>query len=428
MNNLPSVEVSRPPSVLGPFLSFSATSLPVSGRIRAGKKVLSKAAASIPRAKQIFDSGVAAGKSSGAIENEIVREVGGFETSPLVPVNSIEFFVNRRDFTNPDNADEILRLYGAGGVLREFPVVFPINDVKLAMKHGFEAHTASGLENWSEELQDGSMACVMYEPIAPGGKHKRFGTRDTKIVGPCNPKICPMYGNKKCSYVASLRFYVPGIKGHGLIDLRFTSIYAADYARKSLAMAMAVLGRISGTIEGQPIFWISKKEEEVSRIDIKKGKAVRAKHFIIHLEARIDMVRAIVSAERNLPNVAQLTGQDSLHPQLLMDVLDVSDDVSDEDVAPEPSPTNDVAPEPSPTNDVAPEPSPTDVTEPSVNDLRKEVFGIMGKTGKSIPETVEFLTESVGEGWGRNRELLLKAKAVLESMITGRSVITTIGR
>lgn len=56
------------------------------GKIRAGIKVLTKKAASEPRAKAIYDQGVAAGQSFEQIERAITEALPDLKT-PLVPRN-----------------------------------------------------------------------------------------------------------------------------------------------------------------------------------------------------------------------------------------------------------------------------------------------------------------------------------------------------
>lgn len=114
-----------PPTLLGQ----GPVRVPAGGKIRAGIKVLSKKAAEHPKAKAIYERGVAANQSFEAIERAISEEVPELKM-PLIPKNVPWFTVRPDDFPNPGIADEILTTYGedrGDGAKRlyRFPVVFP---------------------------------------------------------------------------------------------------------------------------------------------------------------------------------------------------------------------------------------------------------------------------------------------------------------
>ncbi len=84
--------------------------MPVSGKIRAGLKVLTAKYASDPNASRIYQRGLAAGASWDAIEREIRRQLGlgdDPKASPMRPTNAPYFTVKRSDFTMPEIADRI---------------------------------------------------------------------------------------------------------------------------------------------------------------------------------------------------------------------------------------------------------------------------------------------------------------------------------
>ena len=85
--------------------------IPTGGKIRAGIKVLTKKAAGEPKAKAIYDQGVAAGQSFEQIERAIAEALPNLKT-PLVPRNVPWFTVRAQDFPNPDIARDILEAYG----------------------------------------------------------------------------------------------------------------------------------------------------------------------------------------------------------------------------------------------------------------------------------------------------------------------------
>src|ERR1700724_2767945 len=80
--------------------------IPAGGKIRAGIKVLTKKAAEHPKAKEIYEHGVAANHSFEAIEHAITEAVPELKT-PLIPKNVPWFTVRPDDFPNPEIAKEI---------------------------------------------------------------------------------------------------------------------------------------------------------------------------------------------------------------------------------------------------------------------------------------------------------------------------------
>ena len=99
--------VTAAPTLLGQ----SPARIPTGGKIRAGIKVLTKKAAGEPRAKVIYDQGVAAGQSFEQIERAITDALPNLKT-PLVPRNVPWFTVRGQDFPNPEIAREILEAHG----------------------------------------------------------------------------------------------------------------------------------------------------------------------------------------------------------------------------------------------------------------------------------------------------------------------------
>jgi len=85
--------------------------IPAGGKIRAGIKVLTKKAAEHPKAKEIYERGVAANHSFEDIERAISEAVPELQ-APLIPKNVPWFTVRPDDFPNPEIAREILTAYG----------------------------------------------------------------------------------------------------------------------------------------------------------------------------------------------------------------------------------------------------------------------------------------------------------------------------
>src|SRR6202165_88582 len=95
------------PTLLGQGL----VRIPAGGKIRAGIKVLTKKAADHPKAKEIYERGVAANHSFEAIERAINEAVPELKT-PLIPKNVPWLTLRPDDFPNPEIAQEILTAYG----------------------------------------------------------------------------------------------------------------------------------------------------------------------------------------------------------------------------------------------------------------------------------------------------------------------------
>ena len=112
--------------------------IPTGGKIRAGIKVLTRKAAEQPKARAIYDQGVASGQSFEQIERAIAEALPDLKT-PLVPRNVPWFTVRAQDFPNPEIAEQILEAHGEdrgeGRRLYRFPVVFPTDHWQTVMPH-----------------------------------------------------------------------------------------------------------------------------------------------------------------------------------------------------------------------------------------------------------------------------------------------------
>lgn len=281
--------------------------IPVSGRIRSGIKVLTAAGVKLKGAQEIYDKGVAEGKTWDAIELEIKAANKDFNKSPLTPRNVPYFRVLASDFKMPQAAQALMDEYATDGEacrqLYRFPVIFPMDNWQAIMPHQLRSYTRAGLNFWSEYGPDGERYCKTYEEVAPNtkvyGGRKVMLRRDNAIQdGLCSPEKCPQYQKGECKLGGRFLFYVPGVPGSGAIELPTTSFYSLNNARATLEMVAFLRGgKISGTHDGKPIFWISKAQREISRIDPADGKPKRVKQWLIELEADIDMLSVFQSAE-----------------------------------------------------------------------------------------------------------------------------------
>lgn len=295
---------TQPMTVLG----RGQARIPRGGKIRAGIKVLSKQAAADPRARQIYEDGVRADDSFERIGALIEKALPDMR-NPLVPKNVAWFTVRGCDFPNPEIAAQILDKYGEvreDGVLRlyRFPVIFPADDWQAVMPHELVTWSASEKRYWSEYSADGLVRhCMTHAParMDKGGRRalRRFGARPTQARadnnGVCDPEQCGEFQNRQCNLSGSFLFYIPGIRSIDAFELRTNSFYAMSRAIERLkAIQFMRGGRVSGFLdERRTTFFITKKLLDVAHGD-EHGKTVRSAHWIIELEAPVDVAALLV--------------------------------------------------------------------------------------------------------------------------------------
>ncbi|MEK6294153.1 MAG: hypothetical protein V4793_22765 [Paraburkholderia tropica] len=288
---------------------------PVIGRIRPGIKVLTSAARKNEAAVKLYDTLLAAGESFERIGEEIERRCR--IRNALAPRNVPYFTCRRSDFTNPDVADEILRLYGEdrgeGVKLYRFPVVFAFNDWMANIPNEMATWGTNGRKFFSEYGPDGTRFCRLYakperDPHAQRAQ-RNFGPRqiilrnDEAIPdGVCNPERCPQYQARQCNLSARFIFAVPEIKGLGLMELPTNSIYVLQKAYSAMQTVALARGRLTGTR-----FWISKREFEITRIN-EVGEAVRQSQLLTVLDADIDISALLDGADDHPPALAVAGG------------------------------------------------------------------------------------------------------------------------
>lgn len=289
--------------------------IPTAGKIRPGIKVLTAAAAKNPKAVEAYTAGVAAGKPFNVVEQDIKRACGmkDDDRSPLTPKNVPYFTVRPGDFTMPEMAARLLELYGEdrgeGRHLYRFPAVFPVDSWQVVLPHALKAWSRAGLQFWSEYGSDGRRYCKTHQAVPMDEKSKRarrvFGGRPVVLRdwnnGLCDPEQCPEYQKSVCKLSGELLFYVPGLPGTSALTLPMTSFYAMQGIRQQLELMTYIRGRISGTNNGEPMFAIAKRLEEVSMIDPETGLSKRVKQWITVLEGRADMTRLLDAPEEEEP-------------------------------------------------------------------------------------------------------------------------------
>lgn len=287
--------------------------IPTGGKIRAGIKVLTRRAAENRQAKAIYERGVAAQLSFEEIERKITEAVPELKT-PLVPKNVPWFTVRPGDFPNPAIAQQIMDEYAedrGDGVKRlyRFPVVFPADLWQSVMPHELVAWGANERKFWSEYSADGrERYCTTYAPVPKDDSGRRtiriWGGRKSMRRpdngGLCNPECCPEFQSKKCNLSGRFIFFIPGIKSIDAFELHTNSFYAMSKAIEQFeTLAFMRGGRISGFLDDkQTSFYITKKLREVTHID-EQGKPVRVAHWLIELEAPIDVTALLCASDED---------------------------------------------------------------------------------------------------------------------------------
>ena len=288
--------------------------IPTAGKIRAGIKVLTKKAASNPQVKALYDDGVDNNATFEEIERKIIEAFPGIE-KPLVPKNVAWFTVRPSDFPNPALADQILSLYGedrGDGVKRlyRFPVMFPADRWQAVMPHELACWSRSEKRYWSEYGPDGHMRyCKMHAPARIDAQTRRvlrtFGGRAHQLRpendGRCDPELCPEFQNRLCNLSGRFIFYIPGIKSLDAFELQTNSFYALSRAIERFeTIAFLRGGRLAGFLDrNHTPFFLTKKLREVSHIDLKTGQPVRSAHWIIELEAPVDVSALLIEQDRD---------------------------------------------------------------------------------------------------------------------------------
>ena len=382
------------------------TRIPVGGKIRGGIKVLTQTAAKHKDAPAIYAAGVKAGRTFGQIEKELMEKCK-FEKSPLTPRNVPYFTVRHADFTMPEVADAIMKLYasdrGDGPHLYRFPIIFPVDNWAAVMPHGLNCYTRSEKIFWSEYGADGKRYCKTRgtPQIVGDDKAKRavrpFGGRPVVLRaendGLCVPENCKEYQNRQCNLTGSFLFYIQGIPGSSAIELPTTSFYSMQQARQKLEMVSFITGgRISGTLNGKPIFYITKKQEEVSMLDPETGKPKKVKQWLIGIEADIDMTKIFQAGEARIALPAGEAAAAALEH------LPDPDETGEETAA--------VIAEP----EAKPAETPVEKTDDEkIKAAKRELKDLLDTVGINTDIFIPYAKRTWGEKWAATNETLRKA-------------------
>ncbi len=428
------------PTVLG----SGPIAIPTSGRIRAGVKVLTATFKSNPEAVEIYDSGVAAGHSWDQIERA-VRDATHATKRPLTPKNVPYFSVRGSDFALASTADQIMEMYaedrGDGRHLYTFPIVFPVDTWQAVMPHRLAVHSRNEVLFWSQYGADGVRYCKTYGQVEVDPRNRRavrtFGGRPIILRpdtdGVCNPERCPQYQDRTCNLTGGFVFYVPGIQGAAAIKLPTTSFYSLQQARQKLAIVQATCGKISGLFNGEPIFWMTKRREEVSMIDPQTGKPRRVKQWLIELDAKIDMAEIFRSVDRpELESRGRAASKLLAGPQasdeeetefVLPGTTQTSagQDGADESTASVDGEAN--SPACTPAKEQSDEPDPEPSEPPSLKD---QIFRLLEVLDIDSGQFSLWGEVTFGDGWKQRKSNVESALATLEKAQTDGSIVDSI--
>ncbi|GAB2856123.1 hypothetical protein GCM10027277_25910 [Pseudoduganella ginsengisoli] len=411
------------PLVPATILGRQQMRIPTAGKIRAGIKVLTKAAAANPAIKALYDDGLAHNATFEQIEQKIAERFPDVKT-PLAPKNVAWFTVRPNDFPNPALAGQILAAYGedrGDGEVRlyRFPVIFPADAWQSVMPHELACWARSEKRYWSEYSLDGqTRRCMMFSP-AKVDQHKQravrtFGGRGTQPRpendGLCDPERCPEFQNRQCNLSGRFIFYIPGIRSLDAFELHTNSFYALSRAIERFeAIAFMRGGRIAGFLDrNRTPFYFTKKLREVSHLDAKTGQPVRSAHWIIELEAPVDV--AALLAQQDVESTLRIA--DDAARALQGDVAPMPNDASDSiQVVDMPA---DAAGNTPAATQARQTPSRSTAAAPPANaEGADAVYALGAELGVERARLDAYLDWAWGAGWRRNAQGIKRVQAEL---------------
>jgi len=290
------------------LLGERPASLTVGGTIRGGIMVPSQQAKANGPLMRAYETAVAAGTPYQKI-NADLRKQFNLDGNPLYPVNTPYFVVRPGDFATPEIAGRLLDLYGEdkgeGLHLYRFPIILTVDSWLQVIPHQFSCYTARQRVYWSEYGADGTRYCLTRIPVEPDPRSRRipkvWGGRESVLrnsnEGICEPKNCPEFRAGACKLTGQILFFVPRIPGISALQVKTTSIYSLAQIRDQLnTVAFIRGGRISGLHQGNPIFYLTKKRQTISRVDPKTGEGTRVEQILINLESTLNIAALMEDA------------------------------------------------------------------------------------------------------------------------------------
>lgn len=322
------------------FLSEMVAKQPsfsLSGKIRAGIKVPTKAtlenAGAMAVVKRVHKGEI----SFQAAASEIYRKFG--IKNPFFPRNTPFFSAHPWDMeSGAVAAQKMLDLYGEVRPgdperrLYRFPVVFPdIHkggvDVALGSGLAVRGGGAQTIHYQSRYGDDGVRRCVYLPPIVASrdATRKQFARREFVVRGVCEPDLCPQFAAGECTFAGTLRFYIPGMPGAGGYAMDTGSTIAASEIYLRLASLLEECGYLPNfTPDGRPVFWLTKALKPRSHVDPRSGELKKVEQWVPVLETEIDLTkirmlreqkRALLSAPTAAPSNTDAPASWLMEPQ-----------------------------------------------------------------------------------------------------------------
>lgn len=285
--------------------------IPELGRIRAGIKILKKQyneqthkvdLPPDPKDVKTYNEML----SKGARWDEIEKAIGPDKKgkTKLIPTNVSYFFIRPSDCVNPEHAKKLTELYGDkedGGRVKAFPVVFYSDNIWDILHHEYACWGAESIKYRSQinliiednQIVGAQRLCVAPPPPCPGvrpsGLMREWRPRE-EFEGICTPDKCKEYQNGECNLEGTIRCYIPGLKGHGLWQIKTHSWYGLEeIARVLYDVGKITHGRLRMlSYKGAPVFTLRKVQREIVQIDRASGLPKKRKQWLPILDLNID--------------------------------------------------------------------------------------------------------------------------------------------
>lgn len=222
-------------------------------------------------------------EAEGLPYDDIDKQLGGTPKSgksKLFPSNADHFIIRECDYNRPADAQYILKEFaGDDGKVRRIPVWFPVDDINVAIPHGFMAFDGSSSVRASS-YYEGDTLMLKY---VSKDKNILVPKKGDWVSVPFDPDAPPSDAPSGIDFCGMYRVYIPGIKGLSEIIVPTKSWYGLGDAVAVLRRARSIRGRFNGLLDGKPFLELCKVQQTVKAPDGKKQK-----QWIITLECSVD--------------------------------------------------------------------------------------------------------------------------------------------
>ncbi len=325
--------------------------MPELGRIRAGMKILKKGCSDKDRA--IYAKGLAEGKRWDEIEAELGPDAQN--KTKLIPTNVGHFYLRKGDCVNPQHVEALTELAEKDDKGRPvaFPVVFYSDNWWDIVQHDYVCWGAQTVKYRSqlnvsvEGTQITGVERICVKPPDPEiGKRPCGIHREWPVRGACKPAECPEYQRKQCNLEGTIRCYIPGLKGHGLWQIKTHSYYSLEQITRTLLDVAAIThGRLRLlSHNGKSVFMLRKVQREVVQIDPQDGLPKKRKQWLLILETAIDefdlamafeeramLARGAAAAARLTPGNGSAARQPAAKPGEPLQIADPAEEEAEGD-------------------------------------------------------------------------------------------------